>query len=119
MGAEEPGEFVVDLGALNRQVVGDDVAMLVGDRGECRELEDYMPTVNKMIAKYGYKSVFLATPDPTVLKDVGDYPDVNFQYLPTTNTTTLMKQMHFRKIDDAHHGSATARARTHAHHSPV
>ena len=21
-----------------------------GDRGECRELEDYMPTVNKMIA---------------------------------------------------------------------
>ena len=72
-----------------------------GDRGECRELEDYMPTVTRMIRKYGYKSVFLATPDPTVLKDVDDFPDVNFQFLPTTNTTTLMKENHYRKIDDA------------------
>lgn len=72
-----------------------------GDRGECRDLKDYMPTINDMINKYGYKTVFLATPDGSVLDDVDDFPDVTFKYLPVTNTTEIMKQQNFRKIDDA------------------
>ena len=32
MGAQHPGEFIVLLSALDRQIVGDDIAMLVGER---------------------------------------------------------------------------------------
>ena len=72
-----------------------------GDRGECRDLKDYMPTVRSMIERYGYKTVFLATPDPTVIGDTAKFPEVEFRFLPVTNTTALMKAQGFRKIDDA------------------
>ena len=92
-----------DLGPLERPVLGLHVRKgdACGDRGECRSLKDYMPTVNKMIHKYGYKTVFLATPDPTVLDEVHNFPNVTFKFLPVTNTTDIMKAQNIRKIDIA------------------
>lgn len=92
-----------ELGKMKRPVLGLHVRKgdACGDRGECRDIEDYMPTIKKMISRYGYETVFLATPDPAVLTRVHKFPDVNFKFLPTTNTTVLMKKLHFRKIDDA------------------
>ena len=91
------------MGVLRRPVLGLHVRKgdACGDRGECRDLKDYMPTVNKMIQMYGYRTVFIATPDPSVLTKVKNFPNVSFKFLPTTNTTMLMKKLHYRKIDDA------------------
>ena len=91
------------MGFMERPILGLHVRKgdACGDRGECRDLKDYMPTVNKMIEMYGYKTVFLATPDGTVLKHVRKFPEVNFKFLPVTNTTRIMKKQHYRKIDDA------------------
>lgn len=91
------------LGPLEKPVLGLHVRKgdACGDRGECRSLKDYMPTVNKMIDMYGYKTVFLATPDPTVLDEINNFDHVNFRYLPVTNTTALMKAQNIRKIDIA------------------
>jgi hypothetical protein len=72
-----------------------------GDRGECRSLKDYIPTISDMINKYDYKTVFLATPDPYVIEEVQKYPNITFAFLPVTNTTEMMKKEHYRKIDDA------------------
>ena len=94
-----------ELGRMQRPVLGLHVRKgdACGDRGECRDIEDYMPTIKKMQAKYGYKTVFLATPDPGVLKPehLQKFPDVTFKFLQTTNTTELMHKLHYRKIDDA------------------
>ena len=91
------------LGEMERPVLGLHVRKgdACGDRGECRSLKDYMPTVNQMIDKYGYRTVFLATPDPNVIEEVANFSEVTFRFLPVTNTTALMKAQHFRKIDDA------------------
>jgi len=73
-----------------------------GDRGECRGLGEYMPSIRKMISSYGFKTVFLASPDATVLSEVSQYPDVSFKYETRgANTTALMKAKGIRKIDDA------------------
>ena len=91
------------LGPVEKPVLGLHVRKgdACGDRGECRSIKDYMPIITEMIHKYGYKTVFLATPDPGVLAEVKNYPNVSFRYLPTTNTTELMKAKGIRKIDVA------------------
>jgi len=78
-----------------------------GDRHECRSLADYMPLVRSMVERYGYRTVFLATPDPTVLTEVDRFAPaalehgVTFKFVPTTNTTAEIKARGFKKIDDA------------------
>ena len=73
-----------------------------GDRGECRGLAEYMPSVHRMIDSYGFKTVFLSTPDATVLAEVANFSSVPFKYETRgTNTTALLKARGIRKIDDA------------------
>ena len=93
----------LSMGDVERPILGLHVRKgdACGDRGECRDLKDYMPTVNQMIERYGYKTVFLATPDPTVIDAIKSFPNVTFKFVRTTNTTMLMKRLRYRKIDDA------------------
>jgi len=92
-----------EVGEMEQPVLGLHVRRgdACGDRGECRSLKDYIPTISEMINKYDYKTVFLATPDPYVLKEVDDYDNITFAFLAVTNTTEMMQKEHFRKIDDA------------------
>ena len=54
------------------------------DRDECHSLSDYLPVVRRMITTYGYRTVFLATPDPTVLDELrGLSTSIDFRFLPT------------------------------------
>ena len=46
----------------------------------CNVLGDYMPSVRKMMASYGFKAVFLATDNAAVLADTAKFPEVKWVY---------------------------------------
>ena len=54
------------------------------DRDECHSLSDSLPVVRQMMATYGYRTVFLATPDQTVLEELRHLSSsIDFRFLPT------------------------------------
>eukprot|EP00966_Prymnesium_polylepis_P186362 4319661-Prymnesium_polylepis.1 len=65
------------------------------DRGDCRGLKEAMPAVTRMVQAYGFGTVFLATPDPAVLAEVGNYSNVTFRARPPTDAVDIMKARNF------------------------
>ena len=55
-------------------------------RGECRGLAGSMPQIEQMVASYGFRSIFLATPSADVLEEATRYPQFHWLFLNTTRT---------------------------------
>ena len=55
-------------------------------RGECRGLAGSMPHVEQMVASYGFRSIYLATPSAEVLAETTRYPQFRWLFLNMTRT---------------------------------
>merc|ERR1711988_399681 len=53
----------------------------------CLHLDDYMPYVDEMIEKYGFRSVFLATDSPAVIANAtSQYPHISWLWSNVNRT---------------------------------
>ena len=71
------------------------------DRGNCMGLSSAMPQVETMLAKYHFESIYLATPDPRVINEIVQFPNMAIKARPTSNATRIMRERGIEKIDDA------------------
>lgn len=61
------------------------------NRGDCRDLNYYMPRVEKLVARYNLRSIFLSTPSEEVQQETQDYPHLNFAYTTVSQSAALLK----------------------------
>ena len=54
-------------------------------RGECKGLAAFMPHIERMVDRFGYRSVFLATPSQEVIRETGGFPNITWLYRNTTS----------------------------------
>jgi len=69
-------------------------------RGDCRGLAEAMEQVEELSSRYNLNSVFLSTPDESVIAEIPNFPKYKFATTGVTNTTAILKAFGMKRIEE-------------------